>query len=590
MSKEKRFLITTALEETWVEDQPVLFLGEWCRLYSRKERWSEMDAVVQAYHWDDRERLYSDYKYMNALYERVLKDLSSKLNQIHGLEYSSRYWRILIGPWLAYFIHILLDRWSSIESALNSFEINNTVVQRDNEEALIPNDMNQVVDLMVSDEWNHHIYAEVLHKLDSVTITYVNNKNHELIPKKEKVKGSLKRYLTLIYSASRYLIRDTDAFLSGTYLPGVDELLLQLKLGQVPQRWASVKPANTRLDWKQREWMLPTQNNNVFESFLLQMIPKNIPRLFLEGYQQLTVQTHCLPWPKFPKLIYSSNVLWHDTVSMAYTAQKVEQGAQLVCGQHGGGYGTAKFHFAEEHEVEISDRYLTWGWSIPLKKSVVPVGITKVKKKQLASSNSRDILLVITMNVWRYSHRLCAESAVNYGKYIDRSFSFLDQLNKKVFAKILVRLSPVETGMNLSMRWHDRFPTAKVDDGNSNIYSLIYKSRIVVQTYNQTGFLETLAMGIPTVLLVDLKETSLRGSAIPYYAELKQVGIFHDTPESAAAHVNKIWDDVDSWWTSVEVQGVVAKFTKQYCYRPDGIVESIETVLRELMAKHLIKN
>ena len=28
--KEKRFLITTALEETWVFDQPVVFLGEWC--------------------------------------------------------------------------------------------------------------------------------------------------------------------------------------------------------------------------------------------------------------------------------------------------------------------------------------------------------------------------------------------------------------------------------------------------------------------------------------------------------------------------------------------------------------------------------
>ena len=31
VNKEKHFLITTALEETWVEDQPVLFLGEWCR-------------------------------------------------------------------------------------------------------------------------------------------------------------------------------------------------------------------------------------------------------------------------------------------------------------------------------------------------------------------------------------------------------------------------------------------------------------------------------------------------------------------------------------------------------------------------------
>jgi hypothetical protein len=33
-------LVTTALEETWPDDnQPVLFLGEWCRLYSKKPLW-----------------------------------------------------------------------------------------------------------------------------------------------------------------------------------------------------------------------------------------------------------------------------------------------------------------------------------------------------------------------------------------------------------------------------------------------------------------------------------------------------------------------------------------------------------------------
>ena len=53
MNKEKRFLITTALEETWDEDLPVLFLGEWCQLYSRKDCWSKMDFRILPYHWSD---------------------------------------------------------------------------------------------------------------------------------------------------------------------------------------------------------------------------------------------------------------------------------------------------------------------------------------------------------------------------------------------------------------------------------------------------------------------------------------------------------------------------------------------------------
>ena len=50
-----RFLVTTAIEKTWPKDPSsrVLFLGEWCRLYSQKEHWSKMNAEVLPYHWDE---------------------------------------------------------------------------------------------------------------------------------------------------------------------------------------------------------------------------------------------------------------------------------------------------------------------------------------------------------------------------------------------------------------------------------------------------------------------------------------------------------------------------------------------------------
>ena len=73
----KRFLVTTALEETWPNDPetPVLFLGEWCRIYSRRERWSKMNAEVLPYHWNDSHKLYNDYKYLSDFYEITLQDL-----------------------------------------------------------------------------------------------------------------------------------------------------------------------------------------------------------------------------------------------------------------------------------------------------------------------------------------------------------------------------------------------------------------------------------------------------------------------------------------------------------------------------------
>ena len=45
MIKKKRYLITTEDEATWKFDRPVIFLGEWCRLYDRKHIWQNIDAI-----------------------------------------------------------------------------------------------------------------------------------------------------------------------------------------------------------------------------------------------------------------------------------------------------------------------------------------------------------------------------------------------------------------------------------------------------------------------------------------------------------------------------------------------------------------
>ncbi len=585
MKKEARFLITTALEETWVENQPVLFLGEWCRLYPRKSRWSGMDAALLPYHWDDRDKLYSDYNYLNTLYRRVLSELASKLNRIHNVEHSLRYWRILVGPWLAYFIHALLDRWLSIESAINIYEISGTIVLTGNEEHLVPNDMYDFVELVVSDEWNHKIYAEILLQFDTASVIVKNIGQRCRTPNSWKAKASSRNKALRIYSGiAKRLVQDRDAFLMGTYLTKLDEARLQLRLGQIPPFWQSIEPDQITLDNQQRNWKLPGHGNSDFENFLLAMLPKQIPLVYLEGYHPLVEQIYKLPWPKSPKLIYTSNVLWHDTISMAYAAEKAEQGTPIVYGQHGGGYRTARFHFAEEHEIEIADRYLTWGWTDIVSRKISPVGVTKIGDRSRTPGTSKDVLLLVTMNSFRYSYRLCAESAINYQNYINRVFSFVVTISDVVIHKLLVRLSLAETGVYQSMQWRDRFPNIELELGGANIYELLQEARIVVQTYNQTGFLESLALGIPTVLFCDLKVTPLRQTAIPYYDELRRVGIFHDGPESAASHVNAIWDDVDAWWTSTEVQDVVAHFTRQYCHRPDNILNRVETALREAIA------
>ena len=109
-----RLLITTADERTWELDTPVLFLGEWCRIYSRRQIWENISAEVVPYHWDDRDKLKHDFDYIQQLCEELLFELTDQLNSLHGVNYSPRYWHIQLGTWLHVFVSILFDRWSMI--------------------------------------------------------------------------------------------------------------------------------------------------------------------------------------------------------------------------------------------------------------------------------------------------------------------------------------------------------------------------------------------------------------------------------------------------------------------------------------------
>ena len=89
----KRFLITTALEGKIPTNQPLLLLGEWCKPFSKKNKFKNLNIKVLPYHWDDRSKLHRDYLYLDALYEKLLIELTFKLNKIHGTQHKTRYWR-----------------------------------------------------------------------------------------------------------------------------------------------------------------------------------------------------------------------------------------------------------------------------------------------------------------------------------------------------------------------------------------------------------------------------------------------------------------------------------------------------------------
>ena len=578
-------LITTACQNTWPKskDQLVLFLGEWCKIYSERGVWQQFNSEVVPYHWDDRSKLYSDYQVIQATYEKTLLSLTIQLNQIHQVSYSSRYWRILIGPWLGCFIHMLFDRWFMLGVVFSSDQQYDCTIVKRGMSSFIPNDMKSFFALFTEDDWNEAIYGQLIKMCwaDRVNIEWVDKKNPNRLKKDTDV--NIKTYIKNIASSFNALYtKQNDCFFISSYLPLGVELKLQASLGQLPKIWTNnLHSPVMECDDNQRCWLLDMDISNDFERIVQKMIPLHIPIAYLEGYKALNSTAEKLSWPKKPKTIFTSNSFWGDDIFKAWSARKTESGTPLVIGQHGGGYGMCLFEFGDDHQAKIADKWISWGWNDINRPNIIPVGNLKTMGRKV-SYNPKGSVLMVEFNASRYSYHLwSAPIAGQWLNYFNDQKTFLTSLPEELQEKIVLRLHHNDYEKNQIARWQDAMPELSIDSGTQDIKNLIQNSRLYIATYNGTTYLESLTWNIPTIIFWDPKYWELNERAKPYFDILESVGIFHTTPHSAAQKMIEVWGDIETWWQSSEIQEARKVFIGKYAATSNQTF----TLLKEALIK-----
>jgi putative transferase (TIGR04331 family) len=155
------FLATTALEEFWDTDQPIVFLGDWCTLYARREIWEKLDYQILKSPYDSDNVGEDIYSAVSEIYEKILPILGVKLNEIHGVNYGERYWRITIGPWFQWYLPTLYDHFLHIKIALKQYP-EFTTFGLTSASFVTPLDTMDFVELRKSDIYNLQLYTRIL--------------------------------------------------------------------------------------------------------------------------------------------------------------------------------------------------------------------------------------------------------------------------------------------------------------------------------------------------------------------------------------------------------------------------------------------
>lgn len=592
------FLITTANQQFWRKDKPILFLGEWCKLFAEKNTWENLDYEVLPYHWDDRSKFYRDYCYLSQLYECSLEKLAQCLNMLHGVNNSLRYWRIIIGPWLNYFIAVLYDRFESIQNAVSWGKITSTYISAESPEKWCPKDYRSFFFWMMDDPYNHYLYSRIIEFLSIIPYELKEDRVKHIDHKVISSRG-------LRTSIQKYIIRSVnkltpnkfkDVAIISARMKISDLVRISLSMAQFPDIcWHLFKPTLPldchNIDLEKRKKINLELSTKCFERLLSIIICKQLPIAYVEGYH--TIKSFAMDlYPKRPKVILSSTGHYFEEAFKVWAAEQAERGTKLVCIQHGGFYGTGRLSSEEDHEKAVFDKFFTWGWKVNGNHKVKPMHALFLNKiKEIKPSLNGRILLVENA-IPRYFYRMFSAPIAASGmkRYFVDQFRFVSCLNDATRQLVTVRLYGEDYGNNQNLRWKSQFPDVEIYLGKETLVDQLKNCRLVVCSYNATAHLETLKANFPTILFWNPNEWELNENAKEYYNYMREVGILHGTPESAAALVNDIVDDPWVWWNQTNIQKCREKICEVYAFTDKNWPRAWKDELRHLMKSNGEKN
>jgi putative transferase (TIGR04331 family) len=575
-----RILVTTALEQTWGDGAPVSFLGEWCKLYHRREEWTKLDYETLPHHWTNRSKLKKDHDYLRLLYERVLTLLAEKLNSIHNTNKSNRYWRIILGPWLTTYLPVMFDRWECLRVYFeNTSGPVKTYSIINKEYPLRPNDTLDFIErLACSDAWNHVNFMRILQsqyvgKIDVVPlvgVTYpepVNSSNVAASqPSNKLVTLSISKAMQLL---DHLALRWNKIIIIGHNLNKIDYVRLSFGLGQIPAMYRSILGAtNTNQPTRYKIIDFLTEIDDIglgayedFEAYLRTAIIADVPASLFEE-PLLSYQ----PIREFgagePQIIFTCYSHWFDDQFKFIAAESVERGTKLLVGQHGGALPLTMDYF--NHDEDISDCSITWFKPYLAKQiQLPPLKLTQ----PVVPQNNRTICLVIGCELPRYVTRArSAPIAEENLRQFEETVELCKMLDKDARASLLIRPYPTDRGWATGNRYEDLFGADRVAQRNGlSLSADISRSKLIICTYPETTFAEAMLSGVPTILY---RSPNYWG-AIPEAAELikllKNASILFDDPIQAASHVNRVWSNVAKWWSQEDVLFARASFVQIAC-------------------------
>lgn len=327
---------------------------------------------------------------------------------------------------------------------------------------------------------------------------------------------------------------------------------------------------------------LPARDH--FEHVAVSLLPRHLPRLFVEGYRRARGDVLRRVRRMPPALVCGSGWFFNEPFKLL-AAEAAERGSRLISAQHGGSYGLHAYVAQERHERSVTDRMLVWGWAVESDSQLNNVSSPHLALRCARASwrpfhQPKDVLFVMTSHP-RYAYRFHSMPAgAQWGDYVSWQLRFLQALPPAVRRAIRLRPYPEDYGRRAGEDIARRVPEVGWDTGGP-LHRRLRQARVAVIDHPTTSWLEALAADVPVVLFWDPGRWEVRDEAAADVDRLRAAGLLYDTPEAAAEQLEDIYDQPLVWWRGESLQAIRRQFIKRYAQSDRGWLDSWERVLRE---------
>ena len=554
-------IITCFNEETCKTSKDNFFLGEWCLHWNKNNNVSKNKILPS--HWNNKKRFKNDLRYIEDLYERLLKTLALKLNKMNSVNYDILSWRIIIGPWLHSFLISTYDKYKNLNTLINLKKIKKIKTEIIDYEIneMVPKNYREFVKIfLLSKSHIHFIYSELIKKI------FFKNFKCKILKKKKEIedlninkvyhKNSLLNYLlNYLFFGSKKL---SKIYFCDQYLSQKDKLLIKLSLKKINFNYDIFSERDFKFnisdfDENKRNDILRFTPKNKFEFFLKDNILKYIPLSYLEGFNTYLKKTKEIDNNKCNYIFASGAHLMNDFFKIWLVNNKK---SKLYVVHHGGSFPQENLYL-HKHENLISEKKITS--FKPINKDYIQLPSIKVRNKKLNNLSGKKILLIAydsALTIVRGGELFnSSDILIDF----DQKYKLFKNLNTENKNNFKVRLFPFDYGWNLKERYCKKFKK-DVLDKNSNLKASLKNTRIAINSYLDTPLSECMAMNVPNLTLILKDKREISRPFLSLYRDMKKNKLIFYDPGAASKQINKVYDNVQDWWSQKEIQKVVQNF------------------------------